>query len=434
MTAKSAKPRSRKPKSESRMNLDFVRDFLQTLSDNLQPTLPDTPPGFPSIYRPGEGAIFLTDDEKRQFQITLQKLVAKLASDEYLSESTISNALQNAIFESLDIRARRSDDFASRLDKAILKLSQLASLPAEAHECLIEVSGLDPESLPAKFGSVKFVNFNRHQSRRLEQKALSDSQDDLARRQFVRDHAKRMLGYCFGVIAVDARDAKAALALAERRVRSTVDALNFFTDMMPYNHGWVFLPGDRERRATTSATIKPDGSCHFNMARTKPLGQFSIEKLRRTKSALPLVKSVSKLLRKDRNETEELLLTAVQTAGRATVATRPEESFLLFAIALESIVLPQQRPELTHRLSLRVARLLAKDRSSRTRHSKKIKDLYGIRSRIVHSGSYEIDINELNSIRIYTKEIIAEMLSNTKARGCRTKRELNDWLEQLELQ
>lgn len=386
------------------------------------------------MYRPGEGALFLTDDEKRQYHTTLQKLVAKLASNEDLSESTISNALQDAIFESLDVGGSRSDDFSARLDKAILKITKLASLPTEAHKCLIEVAGLAPESLPANFGKVRFINFNKHQLQKLRRQVLLKRPENPARWQFVSDDAMSMLDCCFGVVTVDARDSKAALAIADRRIHNTVDALNFFADMIPYNHGWVFLPGDREQRGTTSVTTKRDGSYYFDMSRTRPLGRFSIDRLRGTTSARGLVKSVSQLLRKDRNEMEELLLAAVQTAGRATVATRPEESFLLFAIALESLILPRKGFELTHRLSLRVARLLAKDTSSRIRHSKEIRDLYGIRSKIVHSGSYEIDNTDLSAVRIYTKKVIATMLTNARVRACTTKRELADWLEQLELQ
>ena len=385
------------------------------------------------MYRAGEGAIFLTDTEGREFQTTLKRLVDEFASNEELSESTLSNALQNAIFEALDLQGQRPDDFSIRLDNAINKLARLALLPIKDYECFIEVAGLDPESLPAKFGTVDFVAFNKYQLRRLQHKALLAGEGDPTRRQFLREHAADMLGCCFGIVTVHARDDKAALALAKRRVRGTVDSLNFFADMVPYNHGWVFLPGDREQRGATDVAIKPDGSCYFSMSRTKPLGCFSMDKLRSTRSARALVKRVSGLLRTSRNGTEELLLTGIQTAGRATIATRSEEAFLLFAIALESLILPRGERELTHRLSQRVARLLAKGATKRIEHSKQVRSLYAIRSRIVHSGSYEIDASDLNLMRVYTKEVIARMLSKAEVRRCRTPRELSKWLELLEL-
>ena len=386
------------------------------------------------MYRSSEGAIFLTDTEGCEFQTTLKRLVGEFSSNEELSESTVSNALQNAIFEALDPQGRRPDDFLIRLDKAIDKLARLASLPIRDYECFIEVAGLAPESLPAKFGIVNFVAFNKYQLQRLQHKALLAGESDPTRRKFLREHAADMLGCCFGIVTVHARDDKAALALAKRSVRGTVDSLNFFADMLPYNHGWVFLPGDREQRGTTAVAIKPDGSCYWSMSRTKPSGHFSMDKLRSTRSARALVKRVSGLLRTSRNKTEELLVTGVQTAGRATIATRPEESFLLFAIALESLILPQKGQELTHRLSQRVARLLAKGVTKRLEHSKQISSLYAIRSKIVHSGSYEVDASDLNLIRVYTKKVIARMLSKAEVRRCRTTPELSEWLKRLELQ
>ncbi|MDD9980806.1 MAG: HEPN domain-containing protein [Gammaproteobacteria bacterium] len=422
MTEQRTRPR---PKDKSRPNLDFVQDFIQTLSKNLERT--DTPSGLPWMHHSDEGALFLTDSEQRQFRTTLRKLVTKLASDGRLSAATTSNVFQNAIFESLDIQGRRSSDFSTRLNHAIQRLEELAFLPIEAHECFVEVCGLDPKSLPAQFGSVKFIVFNRYQLSRLRHKGgtLGES---------VRESATDMLGRYFGRIAVDARDDRAAIAIAERQTRSTVDSLNFFVDMMPYNHGWVFLPGDREQREVASATLKPDGSCYFAMSRTKPLAYFSMRMLRSTESIGDLVRSVPRLLgKRRRTKVEDLLLTAVQTAGRATVAARPEESFLLFAIALESLVLPQQGQELTYRLAQRVARVLGKDAKSRIKYSKEVRRLYGIRSKIVHSGSYEISAIDRDSMRIYTKMVIKKMLSSASVRRCKTTRELDQWLEELAL-
>ena len=430
----SANRRTTKPKNKRSMNLRFVRDFIRTLSADLQRT--DTPSGFPSMYRADEGAIFLSEAETQQYQETLHKLVARFASNADLSQTTISNALQNAIFESLDIQARSSDAFSSRLSRAIDRLAQLALLPSEAHECLVEVSGLDPKSLPARFGLVKFIEFNKYQLSKLRRKCSIVGRSKSTRRQVLDKHLglTNMLDRHFAVVTVDARDATAAIEIATRQLRSTVDSLNFFTDLIPGNHGWVFLPGDREQRGTITTAVKPDGSWHSTASRTRPLAQFSMKMLRNTKPIRSLVRSISGLLSKQRTAVEDLLLAAVQTAGRATVATRQEESFLLYAIALESCVLPQASQELSHRLSQRVARVRGRDAANRVRHSREIRKLYGIRSRIVHSGSYEIELADLNSMRVYAKTLITKTLSNPQVRKCRTTRQFEEWWERLELQ
>ena len=317
----------------------------------------------------------------------------------------------------------------ARIDTAVDKIATLASLSVEDHDCFVEACGLDTESLPTRFGSVQFVLFNRYQLRKLRRAALPAGHRDAERRRFVHDTTDRLSDHCFGIARVRARDAEAARALATRRIRGTMDCLNFFTDMVPYNHGWTFLPGDRERRPTTSAGIKSDGSLWCNMSRTHPIGLFSIAKLRRVQPLRSTVMRVSGLLRMQRNPVEELLLTSVQTAGRATITRRSEDSFLLYAIALESLVLPVAGQELTHRLSQRVARLVAKDIHTRMECTKEVRRLYGVRSKIVHSGSHEIDVRDLDAIRIYAKQVVLKMLGNASVTKCKTIQALDEWFE-----
>ena len=119
-----------------------------------------------------EGSLFLTDQEVRQYRRTVTRLHRILAPKEDLSESTLNAALRNAVFESLDLQDRRGGSFASRLDAAVDKIAALASLSVEDYDCLVEVCGLDTESLPTRFGSVQFVYFNHYQLRKLRRAAL----------------------------------------------------------------------------------------------------------------------------------------------------------------------------------------------------------------------------------------------------------------------
>jgi hypothetical protein len=94
------------------------------------------------------------------------------------------------------------------------------------------------------------------------------------------------------------------------------------------------------------------------------------------------------------------LVSAFETAGAASVETKPQLSFLLFAIALESVVLGRDtQSEITYQLSARVAHLLAADLKSRKTIVKRVADLYGLRSKIVHAGSTDVSDAEVESIR-----------------------------------
>lgn len=415
------------------MELDFVRSFIRDLETRLRSSSPDARPhGFPFEYRRDEGALFLTRAEIQHYRRTLDRLVAAVVRDDDLSASTVSAALSDAIFEALDLPGTREDDFSTRLDAGIRRIRELDSLPAKDHECLIEVSGMDMESLPAMFGSVRFVRFSEYQERQLLRKMRPASSRRATMRQMLGNQTGRMLNHCYGVIEVCARDDKAAIALANRQLRRAVDALNFFTDWAARPGGWLSLPGERGYGTTTTVTTTVDGLSHLEERNTHPIPSFSMKRLRQNKPLLPMVRNVSGLLRKKRSEVEELLLTAVETSGRATVATRPEQSFLLYAIALESLVLAGLREELRYRLSHRVARVLERNVRRRVECSKRIKKLYDIRSKIVHSGSFEV-VSDLDPMRRHAKTVILKLLSNAGVRKCQTRQELNAWFERQEL-
>ena len=81
-----------------------------------------------------------------------------------------------------------------------------------------------------------------------------------------------------------------------------------------------------------------------------------------------------------RNDLEEKIIASIQWAGRATAETRREAAFLLYAIALETMVLSDNNPiELTYRLRMRTAHLLASDVGSRRDLFSKLGKLYDIR-------------------------------------------------------
>jgi hypothetical protein len=92
----------------------------------------------------------------------------------------------------------------------------------------------------------------------------------------------------------------------------------------------------------------------------------------------------------DGDTCDALLLTAAQWIGRATVERRREEAFLLYAIALETMLLPTQAQELGYRLRLRAAHVLGKTVAARKRIAADLAALYTVRSKIVHAGWYQV--------------------------------------------
>ena len=61
---------------------------------------------------------------------------------------------------------------------------------------------------------------------------------------------------------------------------------------------------------------------------------------------------------------------------------------------------------------------------------KNVKRLYGVRSKIVHSGSHEIDLHDLDTMRKYTKRVVLKMLKDVTVRMFTKPQEFDEWLDE----
>jgi hypothetical protein len=161
-----------------------------------------------------------------------------------------------------------------------------------------------------------------------------------------------------------------------------------------------------------------------------PFPDLSFKLLKGVATLRSLLRKIDNLLKQQQqSEIDALFVSAIQWAGRASVERRREEAFLLFAIALESIMLPKGDRELSYRLRIRTAHLLGRTASERRGISKEIGALYGIRSNIVHNGHCQITDEERSRIRLIVKRVIFAMLGNRAVARLGTRHELDVWFE-----
>ncbi len=422
--------------SSNNQDLTFVRCFLSDLVEKVSPFR-----GIPDTVRywwaqKDEGSMFLEPETLAEYRDVRQKLLEKFAPDEDLSESAIDSALRTAVFEVVDIPKRRDQNLSVRLDHALEKLQTFLASPSEEYECWIEVGGLDVSSLPACFGGVRFVVFDADQIQNLKKtihtKHVIGQSEKL---MFIDDQlADSLLGRPTAVVRVNARDAKAALSLAERKVRAIIECLNFFSDTIPGYHGSLFLPTNQESPSgVVRLAVADSGNMYNDYSDDRPVGVFSIAEVR--ENAEEMVRCafdrVESLLEKSRNDVDELLLTAVRWAGRATVERTQEESFLLFVIAIEGIVFPKQKKNIKDLLCRRVTGLLGGDVEDKEKIKEKTRDLYKVRSEVVHSGYYEVSDEKLSYARLVAKNIILQLLTNPEVGQFCKRKELDKWFTEV---
>ena len=137
-----------------------------------------------------------------------------------------------------------------------------------------------------------------------------------------------------------------------------MDVVNFYSDLIPYNYAHLSFPGDADASQVVIPQLVVEGSQRssysVNHTRWGRFGELSLPKLWESDSRGNLGFSrVAKLVGSQRNDLEEKIIASIQWAGRATAETRREAAFLLYAIALETMVLSDNNPiELTYRLRI----------------------------------------------------------------------------------
>jgi hypothetical protein len=385
-----------------------------------------------------EGTLLLSGKEANQYRQCL-KLLIDTIDNESISPKAIETLYQKTILTTLDIHEKRRDkSFEQRLKIAIGELQSSLTTALTTFSVYYPVFGLALDGLPIQVGNVLFCKFDGiHLEKflRFLNEYEGDENEKAQRRSFA-DSIKQseIFGKAAGLIEVKAFDNIAAKTLAAKELALTVDVINFFSDIIPYQKGHIYLPGNNERLKINVPIIsngeKPSFTFGYEVA--GPLMPFSFPQLLENNQKRSWgFSEIANLLAKKRNGLEDRIISAVQWAGKATVEIKKEEAFLLYAISLESLILlDNEKEELGYRLRTRVAHLLGGDVESRTKISNKVRDLYTVRSQIVHSGSYQVTDADISLIRSYSKNCILHIVNNEPFSSMNSVNSLVQWFNE----
>ena len=388
----------------------YLRDFhaaLTPLTDSQAPLL-----GAGSFWlRAGEGSLHLSADEYRDYHRLLQRARDALAPRGDMSEAVIDSALQKAIFDVADSPGTQVADVEVRIGQAVNECRSFIEKPPQEYECWLEVGGLATASLPAEFGATRFVLLGDQDIERLAERVRTrHTVDQTQKLDLIELVAVDLRGRPVAIQCVHARDSKAAVLLATRKLSITLECLNFFADVISYNQHprgpdgaqrpTVLRIGASGPAIALQMALAADGSFWENQQATR-LGTFSLERVHELPSlAGEAVKHVEALLAREvRNPVEELLLRAVRWVGRATAAESPEDQVLFSEIALECLTRPGMDRHSKQDLASQTAAILDRSHSDGGSIEDEITRLYGIRSELVHDGSREI--SESDSTEMY---------------------------------
>lgn len=130
----------------------------------------------------------------------------------------------------------------------------------------------------------------------------------------------------------------------------------------------------------------------------------------------------------DRSEYLHLRL-AIDYYNYGKSSTQPEESLVNWMIALEALY-SDPAGELRHKLSVRAAWMLGESPQERLEIAKRMRELYDLRSKIVHGGRPRVGDNDIQTIESYVRDSIIRLL---KRRDKPTKKRILQELDEMAL-
>ncbi len=435
--------------------LHQVEVFTRKLKDQLEDKS-DPETAFQKVFRGGYllssdnfGGVIMAEAEALEYRLLVNEVSLSVAthfgkakaSDElHISTAAIESAIQSTVLKALDVQNDSKDPFEKRLANCLNELKAMVLTKPEPWLVHMEVRGLAPERLPYTFGEIEFYVWGTPagnqptNDKNLSETFLSkeDSAISPANDSKFGNLFKPNKDAIYAKIPVQASDMDAAKALAERKLRLTIDALNFFSDFFEVLETRVNLPGDAtvaEVKTFVCPAARPK-EMHRSVGHTKQFLHFSFATVKESSAKESGFDRVSAMLANaSANLLDEKILSSLQWAGRASMEPRREQAFVLFCISLEALLLTNRTTEIRQAFALRGAHLLIRDAVHRGEAFKDLKDLYDIRSSIVHSGRTRVLEADLSKIRWLAKSAVLIMLVREPFSKMRTEQDLESWFQ-----
>jgi hypothetical protein len=370
------------------------------------------------------GSLTLADERVDQyFESVLELHKAVDPKAENISFGALQSATQLATLKALDILKKEPTvEFPKKVEAALAELRVNLAKPPTLWSVHLEVAGLTAEGLPHTIGNTEFYVMD--ENRLLDLRGPHNTA-----------LGNTALGKTFAHVRVRAFDHEAASALAVQRLRKTIDVINLFASILVDSAAQVYLPWNAKAHDMQSIVLSDDRKEGTWSQRLRgpymplPLGKMTGN--RANKIGFPRASAI--LAKPTPNSLENRLLSALQWAGRACTADRKEEAFLLFIVALESLLVDnKEKQQLRYRFAIRGAHILATvfKVSKKKDIAKELKRLYDLRSAVVHSGSTEITDADRELARSFAWRAIYGVLATTPFMDMASEDELDLWFEE----
>lgn len=399
-----------------------------------QPSVVTLPLNRIVAFSRGRRSFVLTEEHLEQYREILQQVYRALPSKRrvVLDFQTVGTYFNEAILDVL--RPESAADDTTLIEIASATLAKQLASPEEEWRLYFRISGLEVRRRH-RFGGLEFLPPTPATFRRLLRKVLplvrrsaSPRPTKTAVRKLYRDRLGEVTQSPLACVVVKAVDHKSAGHLGIQRVRLVLDVVAFCESLvMP--RGLTGLPTvDGAEWQSTAAIVMQDGGT-FSLPSEPYTRTTSLSAMLQRKQNARFIRQISALLEAEKPTPIELrVIGAMSWAGRAAGRARPEDQFLAYLVALESLLLDSEtKNEVSYRIRHRCAWLIGRNRRGRVAVEKRVGELYSVRSAIVHNGSRNVLKADVADARYFVILGILELLTSRRF-GRHT--DFDEWLEE----
>jgi hypothetical protein len=465
-TMKATMPEMRQELDEKRFNraIEKTRLFLKLVDASLRSEgSARTAVGAYSLWGPrnddGTHTTLVLDSKEAEAYFECAKgLHDSLKHREWLDPDSVETLLREAVFAALlpTLSAHSPLSVGKRISSGLTDLRQALLRAPSTWELYYPVEGLNVEGKPVIVGRVEFAPPTRWRRK------LKSSVAKVHRNSSNPDEALNK-GASQGLEEIGSSRALARLHIkgtsiravrwqALKEIRSTLDAINFFADILSPRglKARAYLPSEARPTVGFSPAFRlagpndqPVGAWYSHYA-AGPLTEMTLSRTSLKKLEGFGFRKIAAILKKpegQRTELERKILSAFEWAGRATARDladalyedfRREEAFLLYMLSLESLLLSRDTTKDGSRITFHLPRrtaLLIQRTSPESDVERGVARLYDLRSRVVHRGYTEILDSDLYTARFFAKQALVEVLTRASFRNMKSIDSFEEWFK-----
>ena len=444
-------------------DVNKVKDHLLKICNETKELDPKSFKNFRRMWFRRDISVFLDDTDIKEFN----KAMDKIREDEFIrynfTEKFIESKLEEIISEAFKLPQNKREQFIKN------ELQQLKSyLKKEINEWFFIVP-IENLSVKRKFsvGDVVFYKINRYRKRKLKnlmEKIIKDNKNytKKQKKEFLKTQEKYIINPLEGVTCAEVK-VRGVIDSAQQtvlhKIRLALSILKLYSYYNDDSYKRYFgIVGEVIRHTDRVIIRYPEDQKNINPLFEKVgyLFEYELDKNRIKFMKKNGFDKLNKILKKQNpTEFESRLLTSIYWFGKAmniqvthdkqAIYEKKKkkhenleyfsigERFLKLFISLECLLIFDENEPITNNISERCALLLVKKYEDRKKIKNKIKDLYKLRSKIVHHGEVFIPKNDLVYLTDIVQAVIITLIKLKDKFNFRTKEDLREYFERVKL-